>query len=70
MSWFHKHSWERVEEAYAPPFELGIKHGKGEELKELLERASFGVTTIIWECSKCGAIRKQEMLGKVKDANC
>ena len=64
MSWSCKHDWKKIKETYAPPFPFSCDSGSGEGLKELMERAACGLTTILWQCSKCQKIRKEEMLGK------
>ncbi len=59
---FHKHKWVIIKETYAQPATQG-KFWDFRELREL----QCGLTTILWECSVCGKIRKKEMLGKEKD---
>ncbi len=58
---FHRHDWRLISKTYARPSEclyckrvaLGFDR-----------QASFGVTEFLWECAKCGAIRKETLLGK------
>jgi len=57
---FHKHNWVKIKETYAPPHYPSVESA----LPEYFERALKGVTTIIWECSICKELRKEEMLGK------
>lgn len=58
----YKHIWKKIKETYAPPI-IGKTRIKCSSSKTF-ERAISGVTTIIWECSICGELRKEEMLGK------
>lgn len=58
---FHKHNWVKIKETYAPPFK-----GKITADMETLQKLTFGVTTLLWECSICKAIKKEEMLGETK----
>ena len=57
---FHKHNWIIIKETF----------GKADNIKcesmsiSLAEKFYLGVTTILWECSVCKKIRKEEMLGK------
>ena len=61
MNIFHKHNWVIIRETYYSPRDVsGIKVISD----YLLERIIEGVTTILWECSTCKKIRKEEMLGK------
>lgn len=53
------HDWNAIAKTYAPP----ISSERTIEDIKLLERALFGVTTIIFKCSACGEIEKQEMVG-------
>lgn len=64
MSWFCKHDWKKIKETYAKScYENGQtpKHSPLTYLEKILH---FGLTTILWECSKCYGMRKEEMLGK------
>ncbi len=55
-----KHNWVRIAVTYAPPTD-----GKVEGVNlAVFEKFYKGVTTILWECSLCKEIRKEEMLGK------
>ena len=60
MSIFHKHNWIIIKETYAPPHDSYVKSAQS----AYFERAFKGLTTILWECSTCKKIRKEEMLGK------
>jgi len=57
---FHKHTWKEIARTYAKSLsEQGfteIEHAKSEHL--------FGKTTILWECTDCYKLRKEEMLGR------
>lgn len=63
MRLFHKHNWIKIKETYAPPANRKYK-AKGFINDNTPEKLAFGVTTILWECSICKKIRKEEMLGK------
>lgn len=57
-----QHNWKIIRETSTRP--LGQISGlRGPDAKEILERAMFGVTTILWECTNCQGIRTKEMLG-------
>ena len=58
----HTHNWKKIKETYAPPVPINLDQASG----ILIERLYFGVTTILWECEKCQALKKEEMLGKEK----
>ena len=60
-----KHDWKILKKTYASPAgveEFDLK-GRGDG-KELIQRLTFGVTTVLVQCSKCHKIKKYEMLGK------
>ena len=59
---FCKHDWQEKHITHAP----GIVVQNLECTGRTLERLVLGVTTIIWECSKCKKLRKEEMLGEKK----
>lgn len=54
------HQWELTAKTYAPP--VRPITNVLQDLK-ILEKALFGVTTCVWQCAKCGDIRKEEMMG-------
>ena len=56
----HRHNWVKIKETYVEPrtFESASISAY------LAERILAGLTTILWECSICHKIRKEEMLGK------
>ena len=61
MALFHKHNWIRIATTYVPP-----RTGSSMQCSEYLaERLFAGLTIIMWECSKCKKIRKEEMLGSL-----
>lgn len=59
---FHKHKWIKIKETYAPPHAFSAVSAPA----EFVERALKGLTTILWECSVCSQIRREEMLGVEK----
>lgn len=54
------HDWVLISKTYAPPVK-GLQTTI-EDIK-VLEKALFGLTTYLWECRVCSAIRKEEALG-------
>lgn len=56
---WHKHDWVKIKETYAPPSTNWTKI-TGDGYNKIVQ----GVTTILWECSICNKIRREEMLGK------
>ena len=60
---FHKHDWVKIAVTYAEPIDVRTFRmdpdtaAKGHGLLQ-------GLTTIIWECSICKKIRREEMVGK------
>lgn len=63
MIW-HRHSWTEIERMYARPCKIKMSEAAIDE--DLLRQMLFGVTTIIYRCSVCGAIKKLEVLGKAE----
>lgn len=59
---FHKHKWTKIKETYCPPTTPPMVSAIAEEWA----RYAFGFITILWECSVCKKLRKEEMLGKEK----
>ena len=55
-----EHAWQLDAKTYAPPRKEISNEGLE---KDTLEKLYFGVTTLLWECTKCGATRKEEILG-------
>lgn len=56
----HNHTWALVAHTYARP----RKDIPAELLsKESAEKLLFGVTTLAWECTSCGATRQEFLLG-------
>lgn len=53
------HDWKLIAKSYGPP----RKDIPASAVTEVAEKAMFGVTTLLQECSICHALRKQEMLG-------
>ena len=53
------HKWNIVTKTYAP----AAASNPSVTDKDTLEKALFGVSSYMWECKTCGALRKQEMLG-------
>jgi hypothetical protein len=60
MSLFCKHEWEVIVKTVAPKPYLQKVGGCSESL---LERLTYGVTTVLLQCKKCPELRKEEMLG-------
>lgn len=60
MKIFHKHNWVKIKETYAQPLMLK-QIGRCVDIHDY--GLAQGLTTIIWECSICKKIRKEEMLG-------
>jgi hypothetical protein len=62
MSIFCEHNWVKIKETYAEPIQEDheVKGHPSIRMIGLFQ----GLTTILWECSKCNKIRKEEMLGK------
>lgn len=54
----HLHKWELTAQTYAPPREK-VDNLSGSSL----EKAMFGVTSLLWECPTCGESKKEELLG-------
>lgn len=63
MKWFCNHNWVKIKETRAEPRPYFTAERCSEHL---YERLTSGVTTILWECSKCHKIRKEEMLGEAR----
>lgn len=65
MKLFHKHDWKIAVKTYTEPRsmnELSLINCS----EYMAERLLMGTTTIIYECSGCPKLRREEMLGKVK----
>lgn len=58
---FHKHKWIKIKETYAEPRENISGRGFSQDFVKF---ATFGVTTVLWECEICQKIRKEEMSGR------
>lgn len=54
------HSWKIIKETSTPRLEINKIPTCSEYLAE---RLLGGVTTILWECSKCQKTKKEEVLG-------
>jgi len=59
----HQHGWKIVGKTYAPPSNISVG---GDVPAEVLERITFGVTTLLWECP-CGETKLVELLGNDDD---
>lgn len=57
-----KHEWVKIKETYAEPCEITSTKGFTKSIRYV--GLFQGLTTIIWECSICHKIRREEMLGK------
>lgn len=61
----HKHNWVKIKETYAAPNDnVTSMHGTGSDIVNDMLKLKMGLTTVLWECSICQRIRKEEMLGK------
>ena len=62
MSWFCEHDWKEISRTYAEP----QKFNSIERVEIHIHFIGLiqGLTTILWECTKCHDMRKEEMLGK------
>jgi len=59
----HMHDWVLSNKTYAAPVGISIQDLD----TKTIERLSMGVTTMLWECSKCAETKKEEMLGSDED---
>ena len=55
----HEHTWTLVAQTFAPPVSISSNLTDS----YFLEKAAFGVTTLLWDCDKCSLTKKEEMLG-------
>lgn len=62
MFGLHKHIWVETERFYAEPLKSLETMRNGSEM--LFQQLLQGVTTVRFECSKCLAIKTEEVLGK------
>lgn len=53
------HDWQLVAKSYAPP----IKDVSNINDPKILEKALFGVTTLLWSCTITGDTKVEEMIG-------
>ena len=64
---FHRHNWIEKERFFAEPSDMTRLRSCSEYLAQQLIQ---GVTTISYECIKCGKTRTKEILGKsMKEPN-
>jgi len=65
---YHRHDWKRTGTAYAPPVSIKTA-GEFECSEHLVERMTWGVTTLLYECQYrgCGQSKTIEILGKLVD---
>jgi hypothetical protein len=64
MSLWHRHQWRIEGQAYAPP---RPELYKGTTISTYLaERVTWGVTTFVLRCSKCGRVETKEVLGEAR----
>ena len=61
VSLFHRHEFLPVASTYAPPLDWSNATFFYEP--EYRERAFHGVTTMLYRCDKCGALKTFQMLG-------
>ena len=59
---FHRHKWVEIERFHAEPV-VKLKVGTCLEPFEF-QKLVMGVTTILYECRRCGKQRRREILGK------
>lgn len=57
----HEHSWDLVAKTFARP--RRDLSNLSALPSELVEKALFGVTTLLWECKACQQLRREELLG-------
>ncbi len=62
----HQHLWKVVGKTYAPAANINIASGNMSIPEKVLEKAIFGVTTLLWECI-CGETKREELLGSDED---
>ncbi len=62
----HMHTWVLTAQTFAPPVTLNVTNSAINDTA-FLEKASFGVTTLLWECDRCSVTKKEEMLGSESD---
>ncbi len=55
------HEWNMISKTYAPPSKVSLSVANIPQ--DLSEKMAFGLTTYLWECKICSALRKEEMLG-------
>lgn len=60
----HQHVWKVIGKTYAPPTNLNLSSNQMSERS--IERAMFGLTTLLWECT-CGETKREELLGSDED---
>lgn len=56
----HIHNWEIISKTYSGPRKLV---GGANLSEEAIQKFSFGVTTLLWECASCREMKKEELLG-------
>jgi hypothetical protein len=61
----HEHVWKIIGKTYAPPSNVNLQKLQNVSGASL-EKAMFGVTTLLWECV-CGETKKEELLGSDDD---
>lgn len=61
----HQHLWKIFGKTYAPPTNLNLTNVQNIP-SEIIERAMFGLTTLLWECN-CGETKREELLGSDED---
>lgn len=62
----HQHVWKVIGKTYAPPTSLNLNIANSNVPAEVIERAMFGLTTLLWECT-CGKTKREELLGSDED---
>ena len=57
----HRHDWKIIAKTFTGSRETF--EAERVAMRDV-ERILYGVTTILWECQKCHALRKEAMMGK------
>ena len=66
MCIFSRCNWQEIARTYAPPVGTTFE-AKGSSYADMATKALLGYTTVLFQCPKCKAIRREEMLGKPVD---
>lgn len=58
-----EHDWQPSAKTFAPPF-TGDLNGHGPEIARTMKMAMMGYTTLIYQCSKCKDLHREECFGQ------